>query len=602
MDHTLFFVVWPMKHFPGLIVAIALLMSALMMAGPLAVAGTVPSVLSPTDIERYQEIFVLQEQGKWKKADALIKSLSNNILIGHVRFQRYMHPTKYRANYEELHLWMKAYSDHPGAYRLYKLAKSRRPKGWKPLPEALHGRYLGGTGPGQPVFLSRSYKSKRKRSAQTRNDVAHAKRAVKQYLYRDQPTKAAKFLRQKKIRKLLDQVELDQLRERISKSYFLYARDEQAIEFAEAALKNSRKYVPLADWTAGLAAWRLGRIDKAAEHFAALAEVSRISDWNYTAANWWASRAYLKLGSPEKAYLFLERTASQPRTFYGLLALRQLGIEKPFSWDLPTLTSEQISWLMKIPSAKRAVALSEIGQYDLAAQELRAAFPSANDKLAPMLLALSEQIGAPSVAMRIGLFLWENEDKPWDAAIYPMPKWSPKNGFKVDRALLYAFMRQESGFYSLARSGAGAKGLMQIMPSTASYLSGDRSLRNKNNKKLFDPAYNLELGQKYLTYLMKYKDVDTNLFNLTAAYNGGPGNLKKWKSETKYNDDPLFFIEAMPSKETRNFIKRVLTNFWIYRHRMGQDLPALDQIAQGEWPEYQPLDRWENEVADNARN
>ena len=89
---------------------------------------------------------------------------------------------------------------------------------------------------------------------------------------------------------------------------------------------------------------------------------------------------------------------------------------------------------------------------------------------------------------------------------------------------------------------------------------------------------------------------------MTAAYNGGPGNLKKWKSETKYSEDPLFFIEAMPSKETRNFIKRVLTNFWIYRHRMGQDLPGLDQIASGGWPEYQSLDLNESEVADNARN
>ncbi|WP_339633775.1 lytic transglycosylase domain-containing protein [uncultured Sneathiella sp.] len=591
-----------MKSIPRIIAALALLVYGLAWVPSPAVANTIPPVLSAADADRYRAIFALQDAGQWEKADKQIKTLTNNILIGHVKFQRYMHPTKYRASYEELHLWMKAYYDHPGAHRLYKLAKSRRLEGWKPLSEPLHGRYLGGTGPGQPVFLSRPYKSERKRSAQARNDVAHAKRVVSRYLYRGQPTNAAQYISQKKIRKLLDQVELDLLREKIAKSYFLYARDDKAIEFAEAALEKSRKNVPLADWTAGLAAWRLGKIEKAARHFAALAEASRISDWNFTAANWWASRAYLKLGEPEKAYHYLEQTASQPRTFYGLLALRQLGVEKPFSWDLPTLKPENIDWLMKIPSAKRAVALSEIGKFDLAAQELRAAFPSANEKLAPLLLALAEEIGAPSVAMRMGLYLWESENVTWDAAIYPMPKWQPGDGFKVDRALLYAFMRQESGFYSLARSGAGAKGLMQIMPTTASYLSGDRSLRDRNNNKLFDPTYNLELGQKYLTYLMEYKDIETNLFHLTAAYNGGPGNLKKWKSETKYSEDPLFFIEAMPSKETRNFIKRVLTNFWIYRHRMGQDLPGLDQIASGGWPEYQSLDLNESEVADNARN
>ncbi|MCF8467677.1 MAG: transglycosylase SLT domain-containing protein [Sneathiella sp.] len=576
---------------------------AVLLSGSLpAFTAEIPPVLSVEDIQKYREVFDLQDDGEWKKADSITKEISNKILLGHVKFQRYMHPTKYRASYEELHLWMKAYYDLPGAQRVYDLAKSRRLPGWKPLSEPLHGRYLGGTGPGQPVFLSRPYKSKRHRSAQTRNNVAHANRVVHRYLFNGQPTRAAEYLTQKKIKKLLDQVEYDRLQEKIAKSYFLYARDEKAVEFAEAALTESRKYVPLADWTAGLAAWRMGNMEKAVSHFAALAKASRISDWNFTAANWWASRAYLKLGRPEKAVYFLEQTASQPRTFYGLLALRQLGVEKPFNWNLPELKPDQIDWLLKIPSAKRAVALSEVGQYDLAAQELRAAFPSANPRLAPLLLALSEQIGAPSVAMRMGLYLWESEDVTWDAAIYPMPKWQPEEGFKVDRALLFAFMRQESGFYTLANSGVGARGLMQIMPSTASYLSGDRSLRNRNNKKLYDPAYNLELGQQYLTYLMDNKDVNTNLFNLTAAYNGGPGNLKKWKAETEYLNDPLFFIEAMPSKQTRDFIKRVLTNFWIYRHRMGQDLPGLDQIARGEWPQYQHLDQNLNEVADNARN
>ncbi len=585
------------KSLAGLILIAALLASI-----GNATADEVPAQLSSKDKGLYQQIFKLQEAGNWKQASALIKQVSNPILMGHVKFQRYMHPTKYRAKYEELHLWMKAYYDHPGAHRLYKLAKSRRQKGWKPIPKPLQSRYLGGTGPGQPVFLSRSYKSKRKRSAQTRNDVVHAHRVVRRYLYRGQPTNAAKYIGQKKIIRLLDQVEYDRLREKIAKSYFLYAKDKKALEYSEAALKKSRKHVPLADWTAGLAAWRLGDLEKAARHFADLSEASRISDWNYTAANWWASRAYLKLGDPKTAVYYLKKTAEQPRTFYGLLALRQLGVEKPFGWNLPKLEKDDIAWLLKIPSAKRAIALSEIGQYDMAAQELRAAFPSANPRLAPLLLALSEQIGAPSVAMRMGLYLWESEDVTWDAAIYPMPRWQPKSGYSVDRALIFAFMRQESGFYSRAKSGVGAKGLMQIMPRTATYLSGDRSLRNRNSTKLFDPAYNLELGQKYLNYLMNIKSINTNLFHLTAAYNGGPGNLKKWKTNTEHMDDPLFFIEAMPSKETRNFIKRVLTNFWIYRHRMGQDLPGLDQIAVGEWPHYQHLDQKTEKVADNARN
>ena len=238
-----------MKSIPRIIAALALLVYGLAWVPSPAVANTIPPVLSAADADRYRAIFALQDAGQWEKADKQIKTLSNNILIGHVKFQRYMHPTKYRASYEELHLWMKAYYDHPGAHRLYKLAKSRRLEGWKPLSEPLHGRYLGGTGPGQPVFLSRPYKSERKRSAQARNDVAHAKRVVSRYLYRGQPTNAAQYISQKKIRKLLDQVELDLLREKIAKSYFLYARDDKAIEFAEAALEKSRN---MSLWQTGL--------------------------------------------------------------------------------------------------------------------------------------------------------------------------------------------------------------------------------------------------------------------------------------------------------------------------------------------------------------
>ncbi|OUR77752.1 hypothetical protein A9Q83_09540 [Alphaproteobacteria bacterium 46_93_T64] len=570
--------------------------------GSSSYAEEVPSILSDKDAGLYQKIFNLQENGDWRAADKLVKKIDNPILLGHVKYQRYMHPNKYRATYPELHMWMKQYADHPGSSKLYRLAVSRHRSDWKPTPKPKSGRYLGGTGPGQPFFVSRAYKSKRKRSAQKRNEVAHAKRVVRRYLFRGQPTKASEYLEQKKIIKLLDRVEYAQLQEKTSLSFFLYGNDEKAIEYAEGALKRASKYTPHANWTAGLAAWRLQKLKKAAKHFVALTNVKRISDWTASRASWWASRAYLKLGKPEKTLQYLENATQQPYTFYGLLALRQLGVHKPFGWKLPVLKQSDLDWLAKLPEARRAIALSEAGQFYLAERELRTAFPSANTKLAPMLLSLSERIGAPSVAMRMGLYLWEKENTIWDAALYPVPLWKPQKGFKVDRALLYAFMRQESGFYARAKSPVGAKGLMQLMPRTASYLANDKSLKNRKSRKLFNPSYNLELGQKYLRHLMKDKNVKTNLFYLTIAYNGGPGNLIKWKKRAKGSEDPLFFIEAMQSRETRGFIKRVLTNFWIYRHRLGQELPALDDIAQGHWPQYYPLDTKNGKVATNARN
>lgn len=570
-------------------------LTALMATG--ASAQKIPTLLNDADAGLYQQIFNLQETGQWKKANKLIKKIEDPLLMGHVKYQKYMHPTAYRADYSELHHWMKDYADHPDATRLYRLAITRHRSDWKPTPKPVRGGYLGGTGPGQPFYLSRPYKSRKKRSTKTVNEVKHAHRVIRRYLYRGQPTRAMEYMQQGKIKRLLDKVEYGIQQAKIAHSFFLYGKDDEAIGQVVSALKKAKKYVPLANWTAGLAAWRLNKLDMAAQYFVSLTKVKRVSGWTASRARWWASRTYLKLGDAEKSIQYLRHTADYPRTFYGLLALRQLGVEKPFNWDLPELSQENIDWLSKIPSARRAIALSEAGQFHLAERELRSAFPRATTKLAPLLLSLSERIGAPSVAMRMGLYMWEKKGKVWDAALYPAPQWRPKGGFKVDQALLFAFMRQESGFYSRAQSGVGAKGLMQLMPRTASYLAKDPSLRNRKDRKLFNPSYNLQLGQKYLTYLMNDRTVGTNLFHLTIAYNGGPGNLAKWKSRTGSDDDPLFFIEAMQSRETRSFIKRVLTNFWIYRYRMGQDLPSLDEISEGKWPNYRPLDNKKRKVA-----
>ena len=84
---------------------------------------------------------------------------------------------------------------------------------------------------------------------------------------------------------------------------------------------------------------------------------------------------------------------------------------------------------------------------------------------------------------------------------------------------------------------------------------------------------------------------------LTVAYNGGPGNLRKWIRELTENTDPLFFIESIPARETRGFIEGVLTNLWIYRHRLGQDTPSLDAAASGKWPVYQGLESSTEQVA-----
>ena len=86
-----------------------------------------PSVLPERDRGLYTRIFALQARGDMRGADRLIKQIDNDVLMGHVLFQRYMHPTAYRSSYSELADWLSRYRDHPGADRIYKLALKRRP-------------------------------------------------------------------------------------------------------------------------------------------------------------------------------------------------------------------------------------------------------------------------------------------------------------------------------------------------------------------------------------------------------------------------------------------------------------------------------------------
>ncbi|MEM6851433.1 MAG: hypothetical protein AAF527_06880, partial [Pseudomonadota bacterium] len=89
------------------------------------------AVLSDADAARYRKIFSAQDRGDWRSADTFVRALESDVLMGHVKYQRFMHPTKYRSTYSELKNWMERYADHPGAARVYRLAMKRRPSNYR---------------------------------------------------------------------------------------------------------------------------------------------------------------------------------------------------------------------------------------------------------------------------------------------------------------------------------------------------------------------------------------------------------------------------------------------------------------------------------------
>lgn len=553
-----------------------------------------PKILSAADVELYREIFQLQDSRKWKKADKLVKDLSDPLLLGHVLYERYMHPTGYRARYKELLDWMTKYRDHPGAERIYKLAVKRRPRNWRYPPRPIHVPDVRESAEMRDADPAK--KGYYRLSRWKRNYVRRTQRHIRIYVRRGQPTRAFQRLTSKKSKRIFDPVSLDESRVDVARGYFNAGKDEKALELAAAAAERSGNILPLAHWWAGLAAWRLGNHGLAAEHFTAMTKAEVRSEWSKAAAAFWAARAYLVNRQPDKVNLYLTEAAQYPNTFYGLLAIRTLGLEPGYNWTLPRVEQDAWKELADTAYGKRALALLQTGEAALADGELKRHTANMSEEDARLLVALGAHYNMPSLALRIGRLLRERHGEHIHAALYPLPEWKPHNGYTIDKALVFAVMRQESRFLTRAKSHAGARGLMQLMPGTASFISG-RRYRGSRRRQLFEPELNIALGQKYVHHLLQDPHIDGDLFYAVAAYNGGPGNLRKWRRRTDYKDDPLLFIESIPLKETRIYVERVLTNLWIYRYRFGQPAPSLDAIAAGEWPSYTPLDSREEDLA-----
>ena len=577
----------------GLILAVAAV--AFIAVAPVAAQtgrAALPPVLSELDAQLYREIFARQAAGKWAASDKRIQQLSDKRLMGHVLAQRYLHPTAYRSKYHELAKWLAKYADHPDARRIYKLALRRKPKNHKrPRKPLVHKSSL--SAPAAPQ--DRPYRSTKRLSKSERREAARIKRKIRRNVLKTRLTVTEKLLKDKKTQRLLDTVEIDQGYAKVAAAWFYYGRSDKALKLAGDAARRSGKHVPLAHWTAGLAAWRLGRLEAAAQHFERLALTDKASGWNVAAGAYWAGRAHLRLRHPAEMSRWLALGAKYPRTFYGLLSLRALGLQPRIDVHAHTLTAPLIARLEAEPASARALALLQVGQQHRAERDIKGANGWADEQMTRALLALADQAQMASLSFRLGTRLSQTghavtNEGMLDVALFPIPPWQPQNGFTVDRALIYALIRQESGFNPTAKSPDGARGLMQLMPSTASFIARDRGYRRGKRRQLYEPETNLELGQRYIAHLLRNDLVQGDLFRLAAAYNGGPGNLNKWQRKMDFKDDPLMFIESLPSRETRLFVERVLTNLWIYRLRLGQDAPSLDGIASGDWPLYQALD------------
>lgn len=540
-------------------------------------------LLSQADVDRYRMIFAYQQAGRWPAADRLIGQLEDRRLLGHVLFQRYMHPTGWTSSYEELRDWLAQYADHPGADRIHRLAQSRRPLGAAapraPMAEPAAPRGLnvdhGVDGCDLPGYGA---------------VAASVRREIARMLRQTQPSRALDYLNRENRRTPLRALDYDRLRGTVAAGYYYAGVYDQALGHAAASVDRSGAGVPEAQWIAGLSAWRLNDYDAAARYFEAMAAAECSTAWGVSGAAYWAARAHLRNRNPVEVSRWLQVAAEFPRTFYGLLASRALGSEPDLNFDPPALGQGHLALAATIPAGQRALALAQVGRGEGMEGELLRLLASGDDpRLWDIAIGLAQDAGAPALALALGSRHQPADGAYYDGALYPLLPLTVSDPDGVDQALVHAVVRRESRFEPDAVSYAGARGLMQLMPATASYVAG-RNLRGEAGNRLFDPEFNLRLGQAYFARLRGYPGLDDDLIRLLIAYNAGAGTLERWARQVDADDDPLLFMESLPQREARAYVERVMADFWVYRLRLGQPVPSLDMIVAGSWPRYTSLD------------
>jgi soluble lytic murein transglycosylase-like protein len=562
-----------------------------------------PQPLPPSEAARLRQVFALQRAGNLRAAAAEAALLDAGITVaglglgqamqGYILADRHLGPFT-RPGAGELQAWLAQWPDLADAPSVHALLLNRLPRGAKgpPAPATV---MLAAEVPGAPATAPVPEETEPVGDLPARNpaldhDVADAARSLR-------PEAVQRLLARTRG---LTPLYAALLRGEAAQILFTLNRDQEAYALAApAALACARAAAPcrgvaLAGYAAGLAAWRMNRPDLALPVFEAGWRAELTTSALRAATAFWAARAHLRVRDPGGYVPWMLRAAEERRTFYGMLARRTLGRDIGFGPDgrdvRETLGEADIEAVAATPQGLRAFALLQIGQEHRAEAELRRLWPLAQGApaLGRAIMLVAESAGLVELASQLADLVQSADGRPRDAMRFPVPRLRPSGGFRMDPALVYGIARTESNFDADLVSPVGAVGLMQIMPDTASFITGAPATPALCGA-LRDPSLNLDLGQRYVDYLAGQEAIGGDLLRLLASYNAGPGSYARWGAALRDGGDPLLFIEAIPIDETRAYVPRVLAYTWIYAARLHLPAPTLDELAAGGWPRYHPL-------------
>ena len=340
-----------------------------------------------------------------------------------------------------------------------------------------------------------------------------------------------------------------------------------------------------AEFMAGWIALRfLGDANRGKSHFEALIAAAD-GPISRSEGEYWLARAYDALGDKAAAKEHYGRAAKEYTTFYGQLA-RQVLDPKATKLNIAPVVvppADVLDRFLGRDVVKATVIAKKAGLTDLMRvflSHLRFRFDTEEEML--LLAHLAVTLGDTQSSVRIGKTAIE---KGFDLVQYAyptqaMPDFSPLRKLP-EQAIFYAIARQESEFNTLTVSGAGAKGILQVMPVTAKEVCKRYKVKCELSRLASDPAYNAKLATAYIAD--RHDDFGGSYIMAFAGYNAGPGRVRGWVSKIgdprKANVDPIDWIELIHIEETREYVKKVLSNVQIYRARLG-DASTANRIRQ----------------------
>lgn len=533
-------------------------------------AGTITNQVAlpavPVVVPRdWRGVFSAIHLGQWASAAAGIAALPDDPLKVVARAELYTAKGSPPVTLDDLQSLLAAAPELPQAEQIERMAVSRGAIEQLAVPE-------------QPVVGLGGAPRRTRARPVAGEPLADQLRAALDPLLKIDSADAAEALMQQST-PLLSPEARAEAAQRVAWSYYGLGRDADAIRVAETGRIGAvGDWGVAASWVSGLASWRQNDCASAGLRFREVAAQAREPELS-AAGYYWSARAAQSCRQPDQVAPLLRLAARSAESFYGLLARETLGL----STRLPQVRTADTGSVENIPNVRRAVALAAIGERSLAEEALRHQARIGRPADQRALIAIAQKLDLA------GAQYWLATNGQPGAVVepafrYPRPRWNPQNGWRLDPALAWGHALQESNFRAGAVSLAGAVGVMQVRPGTASDKARARGVVF-DPSYLTDPSINLDYGQAFIQLLRSNPATRGQLPRVIAAYNAGPVPVDRWNAIGD-KGDPLLWIESLPYWETRYYVPAVFRNMWVYQGLSGAEQPTLKAMAQHQWPAF----------------